>query len=65
MLDQIGLGSALIVITILAGGGAYAAMETVLTRNSHWLHTEPHGPKLILVLLTAIFWTLAMMTWNV
>ncbi|MGB3313822.1 MAG: ion channel [Albidovulum sp.] len=62
MLIQIGLGTALILLTILIAGLAFWALEVVLNRTRGWLMQEPHRPKLALVLSLTVVWVLGTVT---
>ena len=65
MLLQIGLGTVLILVSVLASAGLYWAFEAVIGRHRAWLHREPHYPKLALVLTLAVLFTLATTTVSV
>lgn len=62
MVIQIGLGTALILLTVLISGLAFWALEVLLVRTRPWLLREPHRPKLALVLSVAVIWVLGMVT---
>ncbi|SFP34142.1 ion channel [Tranquillimonas alkanivorans] len=62
MFLQIAIATTLILLTIVVGAGAFWALEWLLSVRQKWLHREPHGPKLMLVLCLSVVWTLAMMT---
>lgn len=62
MLIQIALGTALMLLSVLVSGLAFWALEAQLVRHHRWLVTEPHRPKLALVLAVAAVWVLGMVT---
>lgn len=65
MLIQLALGSLLITATSLAAALAWWVLELFLTASQKWVIRRPHGPRLTVVLLVAMLWTLAMMTASV
>lgn len=62
MLIQIALGSLLILLSVLTSGLMFWALEIVLEKLRPWLTSEPHRPKLALVLAVAVVWVLGMVT---
>lgn len=62
MFVQLLLGSGLIVLTMLISAAFWLALERLLIRMHNWVQKPPHGPKLILLLFTALLSTLLMMT---
>lgn len=62
MILQIGIGTVLLLLSILISGASYGAMELVMIRMRPWLAREPHGPKLMLALSAAAVWILAQVT---
>ena len=62
MFLQIFIGSVMMVMTVIIAGLGAWGMEAVFVRIHYWLLREPHGPKLILVVLGAALWSLAMVT---
>jgi Ion channel len=62
MFLQIAIGSAMIVINVMIAGLSAWAMESALSTHRRWLFTEPHRPKLALVLSITLLWAIGMMT---
>ncbi len=62
MFVQIGIGSALLVLSVLCAGVSFWVLEWRLTRAQPWLTRAPHRPKLMLVLCATAFWVLIQMT---
>ena len=62
MLTQILLGSALTLATITVAAASWWGLEILLVRLRRWAEWPPHGPKLMVILTFALFWTLGMMT---
>jgi len=62
MFAQIGLGSLLIVATLLLGSGVWLALEVTLLRLHDWLMRPPHRLKLFTALLVSLLGTLAMIS---
>ncbi|MBK1634614.1 ion channel [Rhodovulum adriaticum] len=65
MLLQIGIGTGLILATILIAAGAFWLAETLVTLANPWLIRRPHPPKLALVLIAAVLMVLGVMTASV
>lgn len=65
MLIQLFLGSILMVATAVAAACSWWALETILSRTHVWVTRQPHGPKLVLVLMISMMWTLFMVTVSV
>lgn len=61
MAIQFLIGSALVLASVLVGAVGYWVLESLLARRAAWLHRAPHGPKLVLVLVASVLWTLGMM----
>ncbi len=55
MLEQLFLGSVLIVITALVAAPCWWALEVQLGRTRTWMARPPHGPKLMAALCMAMF----------
>lgn len=62
MVTQIALGSGLMLISILVAALSALAMEWLFSRAHDWMLREPHGPKLMAVVLLAALWVLVIMT---
>jgi voltage-gated potassium channel Kch len=56
MFTQIALGSGLMMISIVIGAISALVMELALSRWHNWLISEPHYPKLILVVVIVSVW---------
>ena len=59
---QLGLGTLVLLLSILVAGGSFWAMELLFQRIDGWLVRAPHRPKLILALCLAAVWIIAQMT---
>jgi len=62
MLLQIAVGTGLISVSILIGALAALLMELAFLRGHGWLMTEPHRPKLVLVVVAVSLWVMAVVT---
>ncbi|MGI9395567.1 MAG: ion channel [Boseongicola sp.] len=62
MFVQLFLGGVLILTTVIIATLAWWALEAMLARLHNWYVRPPYGPKLMLVLLLALVWTLLLMT---
>lgn len=62
MFTQIGLGSLLLLVSILIGAVSAWAMEVAFQRSHGWLMREPHRPKLMLVVGGVSVWILGIIT---
>lgn len=62
MIVQLAIGFALISATCVAAGMSWWGLETMLNRLHNWSVRPPHGPKLVIVLCVALFWTFLLMT---
>lgn len=65
MFEQLLIGSALILGSIIIATFSWWALESILIRLHSWSARPPHGPKLVVILSLALFWTLFMMTVSV
>lgn len=65
MLDQIALGSALILVTMVVSAVFWLLLEIALVRLHWWVRRPPHGARLVAVLVVALLMTLLMMTASV
>ncbi|KEO53367.1 potassium channel family protein [Thioclava pacifica] len=65
MLHQIAIGSLMMLITVSFAATTAWAMEAMFVRASRWLMREPHGPKMLLIVIGAALWALAMVTASV
>jgi hypothetical protein len=65
MLLQIGLGSGLLVVSMLVVAGIALALEWLFGRLTPWLLAEPHPPKLGIVLLLVAAGVLGIITASV
>lgn len=65
MFIQIGIGSAMMVFTVVVAGMAAWAMEALFARSHGWLMAEPHRPKLMVVTLITALAALALVTLGV
>lgn len=65
MFEQLLIGSALILGSIIIATVSWWALEAILIRLHGWSARPPHGPKLVAILSLALFWTLVMMTVSV
>lgn len=62
MFTQIGLGSLLLLVSILIGAVSAWVMEVAFQRSHGWLMREPHRPKLMLVVGGVSVWILGIIT---
>ncbi|MBZ4689851.1 MAG: metal transporter [Cereibacter sp.] len=62
MFLQIFAGSLVLLASILVMAPSAWLVETAFLRFHGWLISEPHGPKLILVVAGTALWALAMLT---
>ena len=62
MVLQLFIGSLMMILTVIIAGMSAWMMEWAFARSHFWLLREPHRPKLMLVVLIAAFWALAMVT---
>ncbi|GIT90413.1 metal transporter [Jannaschia pagri] len=62
MVQQLVIGSLLIVVTALVTAPGWWALEAVLGKLRPRIARRPHGPKLTLTLALAMLWSLAMVT---
>ncbi len=62
---QIGLGSAILLLTILMAATSAFILEWTLFRARVWLLREPHYPKLVLILCGVLVWILGIITASV
>ncbi|MEO8241857.1 MAG: ion channel [bacterium] len=62
MLVQIAIGSALLVINIVIAAVGAIGLEVVYLSARSWLVTEPHRPKLVVLLAGVSLWVLGVVT---
>mgnify|MGYP006148614963 CR=1 FL=1 len=62
MFTQIALGTVLLLVSILIGAFSALMIELALTSLHRWLITEPHRPKLMLVITGVSLWVLGTIT---
>lgn len=62
MLGEIAIGSGLMIATIILAGISLWIVETLLHRTHGWLISEPHAPKLMVLLCVAALWILGIVT---
>lgn len=65
MVLQIAIGTVLILITTLAAGVAFLALELVLRRYARWFVRRPHAPKLLVLMGLAVVAVLGIVTVSV
>lgn len=65
MFGQIAFGSLLMLITIVIAGGSVWVLESMFSALRGWLVRRPHKPKLMVVVMAASLWVLAMITVDV
>ena len=65
MIDQILLGSLLILISCVLAGLMWWALEAVLTRCSAWLARPPYGRRIAAGMVLALGWSILLLTVNV
>lgn len=65
MISQIALGSALMLTTVLVAGASVMTLETLFRAARYWLVRPPHRPKLMMLVMLASLWMLAMITVDV
>ncbi len=62
MLREISVGTGLILASIAIAGFSLWIVETWLRRAHGWLTTEPHAPKLFVLLCAAAVWIISIVT---
>jgi len=62
MITQISIGSVLMLLTICIAALSTWAIEVTFARLHGWILREPHRPKLMLMVVVAALWALAMVT---
>lgn len=62
MLQQIALGTGVMMVSILIGAASALMMEVGFSRWHGWLVKEPHRPKMILAVMVASLWVVATTT---
>ena len=62
MFIQLFIGSVMMLLTVVIAAFSAWGMEWAFARSHFWLLREPHRPKLMLVVVIAAFWALAMVT---
>lgn len=62
MLTQLLLGGGLTLATIFVAALSWWALSSLLARLHSWAEWPPHGPKLMVILVTSLVWVLGMMT---
>ncbi len=65
MLVQIALGTVVILLSTLAAGLGFLALERGLSASRRWLQSPPFYPKVLLLLMASVFWVLSLMTLSV
>jgi uncharacterized membrane protein YesL len=65
LFNQIAIGSAIVLLSVLLSGAIFLALELLLARGHMWLIRRPHRPKLVLVLIVSIIAALGMITVSV
>lgn len=65
MFGQIAFGSAVMLTTVMVAGLSLWALEAGFARARSWLLIQPHRPKLMILVMTASLWVLAMITLDV
>lgn len=65
MFLQIAIGSGLMLVSILSAGISLWMTERAYLRHQTWLVREPHGPKMLILLVAATLWILAVITGSV
>lgn len=65
MLEQIALGSLIMVLSVLLSGMAVWLMEIAFAHATPWLVRAPHRPKLIMVVIATSLGVLGMVTISV
>jgi len=65
MVEQIVIGSLLMLGTIVFTGATLGPVESLLRRFHPWLTREPHGLKLGLLLIAAALWVMGVVTVDV
>ena len=59
---QLGLGTLVLLVSIVVAGLSFWFMELFFQRADRWLVREPHRPKLIFALCVAAVWIICQMT---
>lgn len=62
MLDQILIGAALIVITIIIAGLGYLTIEAMLDRSGDWIKRSPRKLKLLALVVAVVLWIVVVAT---
>lgn len=62
MLDQVLIGAALIVVTIVIAGMGFLAMEAALESCRTWISRPPQRPKLLALMVAVVLWILLVAT---
>lgn len=65
MFTQIVIGSGMMLSTVSIAAFSAWGMEAMFVRLHRWMVREPHGPKMLLMVLAAALWALAMVTASV
>ncbi|MEX1661111.1 ion channel [uncultured Thioclava sp.] len=65
MLHQIAIGSLMMLITVSFAATTAWAMEAMFVRSARWVMREPHGPKMLLLVMASALWALGMVTASV
>lgn len=65
LISQIGVGSGLVILSVLLSAGIFGLLEWLMARWHFWLMRPPHRPKLVLVLVTTVVAALGMITVSV
>ncbi|OWY08142.1 metal transporter [Thioclava sp. F42-5] len=62
MTIQIAIGSVMMLLTVCIAALSAWAIEATFSRLHWWMLREPHRPKLMLMVVVAALWALAMVT---
>ncbi len=62
MVQQLVLGSLLIIVSIVIAGVGFVLLEALLTRYQGWLLRPPHRPKMLTLLCASVAWILLIAT---
>jgi hypothetical protein len=65
MFDQLLLGSAIMLVSLVGGGMMWWVLNEVLLWMEPWLRLPPHPAKLFVVILMVVLSTMSMMTFGV
>jgi hypothetical protein len=65
MFDQLLLGSAIMLVSLVGGGMMWWVLNEVLLWMEPWLRRPPHPAKLFVVILMVVLSTMSMMTFGV